>query len=74
MAAHWFIPLQQVNSHVARCLQVLPVAALGCISMSALLQKAHSHMAAAAGSLLHAAVRSQNPSMVIVLLDLAAHG
>ena len=53
---------------------MLPVAALGCASMSELLQRAHAHMPAGAGGLLHAAVRSQNPSMVVVLLDLAAKG
>lgn len=64
----------QISSCVTRSLQVLPAAALGCASMTELLQKAHLHMPPAAGGLLHAAVRSQNPSMVVVLLDLAAHG
>ncbi len=54
-------------------LQALPVAAVGCTSLRQLLSE-EAVLAEGAGTLLHAAVRSESITMVSLLLDLGRYG
>jgi hypothetical protein len=54
--------------------QALPVAAVARTSLRELVSEANAAMPEGFGTLLHAAVRSENLSMVSLLLDLGRHG